>query len=415
VDHKNNNRLDNRIKSNLRFCSAAQNAQNKEKAADCSSKYKGVSFSSNCLSRPWNVKVRRKHVGHYFEELWAAYAYDIAAKEIWGEEARINNIPKPDNFVLANPPSKDQVRVDACGNALPKGICYNAKLKTYKIRMRIEGVRNALTARSFVEATTQLQKLIQIDKQLKLAWANRPILRNDNKIAVIQLKGKHGEGKFTEVDDDKWHMLMESSWYLDKDGYAHSSSSECMHRKIIGAQPGELVDHIDNNRLNNQANNLRIASASQNSQNKRKSPDTANKYIGVYKQKSGKYQVTISYQNKIYLGQYEDEKIAAWVYNQKALELHGKHAQMNDVETPVGWAFKENRGILLNETNREMFELKVEDGEESEMLSPNAKKRRLEALLNEQEYKSEYDDDEESEECTEEIPEPDIVPYFLVV
>lgn len=90
VDHINWNTLDNR-KSNLRFCSRAENFANKRKM-NGKSQFKGVSWSSS--SSKWMARIQdrgtMKYLGVFESEEEAAQVYDKAALTLWGEFARPN-------------------------------------------------------------------------------------------------------------------------------------------------------------------------------------------------------------------------------------------------------------------------------------------------------------------------------------
>ena len=91
LDHINRNGLDNR-KCNLRFATYSQNAQNRFKRVGVTSKYKGVSFYKNC--KRWRAEIhlnyKKYQIGYFGNEIEAAKAYDIKAKELFGEFARTN-------------------------------------------------------------------------------------------------------------------------------------------------------------------------------------------------------------------------------------------------------------------------------------------------------------------------------------
>jgi hypothetical protein len=93
VDHKNRNTLDDR-ECNLRFCTIQQNCFNHRKAhRNTASKYKGVTWHKGrwCARITYNRK--RIHLGYFKDETAAAFAYNIRAKEIFGEFACYNEIP----------------------------------------------------------------------------------------------------------------------------------------------------------------------------------------------------------------------------------------------------------------------------------------------------------------------------------
>jgi hypothetical protein len=114
-------------------------------------------------------------------------------------------------------------------------------------------------------------------------------MSNTNKIKLSTSKGN----LFTIVDDrDLKKVQDEGTWFYHKTGYAYRKITDFkgrritvyLHRFIVGLKYGDVwqVDHIDGNRLNNSRSNLRIVTASENSQNKR-SVGGSSDYRGVSK------------------------------------------------------------------------------------------------------------------------------------
>lgn len=86
-----------------------------------------------------------------------------------------------------------------------------------------------------------------------------------------------------------------------------------MHRLILDAKEGEIVDHINHNTLDNRKINLRIVTAQQNSFN---CQDTKGRCLpkGIYQTRNGKYIVRICINGKrINLGTYESVEEASSV------------------------------------------------------------------------------------------------------
>jgi hypothetical protein len=90
VDHINNDALDNRIE-NLRICTPAQNQYNKTRDPGKYSKYKGVSVVNNKYMARIYYK-RKSHILGYGTEKECALMYNEAAKELFGEFAKLNII-----------------------------------------------------------------------------------------------------------------------------------------------------------------------------------------------------------------------------------------------------------------------------------------------------------------------------------
>ncbi len=93
VDHINGNRLDNR-KCNLRLATRSQNLQNSRKRTGCSSRFKGVNWLGQNKRWRARIKVFGKEIalGCFISELEAAEAYNKAAKEHFGDFAKLNEI-----------------------------------------------------------------------------------------------------------------------------------------------------------------------------------------------------------------------------------------------------------------------------------------------------------------------------------
>lgn len=93
VDHVNGNKLDNR-KSNLRFCSHAENGRNRGPNLNSRSGIKGVTWCKSTGS--WSAEIsklgKKARLGRFSCPLEAADAYDQAALGLFGEFAWLNNL-----------------------------------------------------------------------------------------------------------------------------------------------------------------------------------------------------------------------------------------------------------------------------------------------------------------------------------
>ena len=84
----------------------------------------------------------------------------------------------------------------------------------------------------------------------------------------IYLYDKNGN-KFAEaiVDLEKYDVVTQYKWCLDKAGYVKNSKQKYLHRIVTNANDN-YVDHINGNKLDNRLKNLRICTNAQNCQNK---------------------------------------------------------------------------------------------------------------------------------------------------
>lgn len=154
-------------------------------------------------------------------------------------------------------------------------------------------------------------------------------------------------GKVALVDDSDYDVLSKYKWRAFKNGNSYyarmfiyfdnwnKSVPLQMHRIIMGADSDkDIIDHKDCNGLNNQRNNLRLCTRTQNAYNKKKSDNPkSSKFKGVYLSTSeNKWRALIQVKNqKISLGKFDDEISAAIAYNKKAIEIHGEFANLNVV------------------------------------------------------------------------------------
>lgn len=146
------------------------------------------------------------------------------------------------------------------------------------------------------------------------------------------------DGTAITVDDEdlaylsqwKWHIRRGSrsvyAWArIERDGVTKHTY---MHRLLVDPPSGLLVDHINGDSLDNRRSNLRTATPSQNSQNRRTTPPSG--YRGVTRHKGRNWQAQLTYGGKNhYLGVYTDAVAAARAYDSKALELFGDYARLN--------------------------------------------------------------------------------------
>lgn len=168
----------------------------------------------------------------------------------------------------------------------------------------------------------------------------------------IKLYEKENQNRYTQVDDEvyeelnKWHWhysagYVERTIYISKIKGVTKTRHVKIHREILNITDVNIcIDHIDGNPLNNQRNNLRIATRSQNMANRKKSkPGKYSKYLGVSKSRTTKSKKLYEYwiascrkDNKIQQIVCKTEIEAALAYNEMALKYHGEFSTINKIE-----------------------------------------------------------------------------------
>lgn len=163
------------------------------------------------------------------------------------------------------------------------------------------------------------------------------------------------QGCWTIVDDDDYERLSAHKWHLDrrcgrentlyaKRQMTIASKSnktlrswqraQLMHRVIMNAGPGQFVDHINGNGLDNRKCNLRLCTNAENLHNQgpRRNKQSS-RYKGVCRRRrSGRYEVNIRCGDRSYwVGSFTDEVEAARAYNARAIEVFGEFAWLNPV------------------------------------------------------------------------------------
>lgn len=143
-------------------------------------------------------------------------------------------------------------------------------------------------------------------------------------------KIKLTQGKFALVDDDDFVFLSQWKWCFHV-RYARRKHI-LMHRLIMGlSDPKICIDHKNGNGLDNQRRNLRIASRSQNSMNRKSRKGSRSRFKGVdFRLERNKWRAIICVDKKPkYLGLFDSEIEAAKKYNFFAIKFHKEFARLN--------------------------------------------------------------------------------------
>ena len=152
-----------------------------------------------------------------------------------------------------------------------------------------------------------------------------------------------GEGFYTIVDPEVYYRIGKCKWSVCGDGnklYAARIEKEFrygrtktifLHREIIKAPKGKLVDHQNGKSLDNRIANLRLATHRQNMQNRTKRKNTTSQYKGVcFERRRNKWTAGITVnKKKIWLGRFDDEVSAAKAYDKAARRYHDEFARLN--------------------------------------------------------------------------------------
>ena len=137
----------------------------------------------------------------------------------------------------------------------------------------------------------------------------------------------------TEVKEGTWYAVYPIK-QKDLNGNWRNLS---LHQAVMRAG-GVFVDHIDHDGLNCRKFNLRLTSYVGNNQNATKGRKRHKSIYRGVSWDSSKWRWVARIQSgskKVFVGYFKDENDAARAYNEKAKELHGEYASLNEIKEAV--------------------------------------------------------------------------------
>lgn len=315
VDHINSNKLNNR-RQNLRVVTREQNSRNKSKSTvkNVSSTYFGA---RNIYRSRLKVNSTVLHA-YYKDELHAAHQYNLWVKQ-YNLHSKTNDIQTPESFIQY----KKQIR------QLPQNIVINHNQK-YQVNYKSKYYGSYSTLKEALLRLNEVKKNIEYRRILEIN--NTPIKRNDKNECIIELfdrqKKKVGE---TIVDEDMYYDLVKYSWCLSRKYVVGTVDNKTvkLHRFVLDYSDDDVVDHINNDRLDNRKCNLRVVTPKQNNMNKLSRPNSSSKFIGVTLHKYG-WTASIGVNGeRLHLGYFKDETEAAKARDIATKEHFGEFGNLN--------------------------------------------------------------------------------------
>lgn len=156
---------------------------------------------------------------------------------------------------------------------------------------------------------------------------------------------------FAMVDDEDFNKISLNKWYIMKlyhcdteilyarryEGSPKKGNHKAilMHREILGANDrSQKVDHKDRNGLNNQKDNIRICSHSDNMSNRKVSYKKKIQYLGVcIDTDTKKYKAAMKLNGKLYGSSlFETPELAALAYNELVKKYKPDFGKLNVIK-----------------------------------------------------------------------------------
>lgn len=148
------------------------------------------------------------------------------------------------------------------------------------------------------------------------------------------IETEDGHAVLVSVDTCERLKLRRHKWRMGtlRYPYVWLGVAMLMHRMILGATKGQIVDHINGDPLDNRDENLRLCTQAQNCQNQKAGrKGQPNGYKGVSWDSGSKRWMAAICVNRVryYVGHYAHQERAAQAYDRAALALSGEFAALN--------------------------------------------------------------------------------------
>ncbi len=148
---------------------------------------------------------------------------------------------------------------------------------------------------------------------------------------IIKIKNSWVSGwSEIKISPEDLEYFNELAWRVNPSGYVQFSEwflHKCIAIRMGLDIEGKLIDHKDRDTLNNQRENLRVATHTQNMANRGIASNNTSGYKGVtLNKRTGKWAARVG---KDHLGAYSTAEEAAQIYNNAARERYGEFAFQN--------------------------------------------------------------------------------------
>lgn len=172
------------------------------------------------------------------------------------------------------------------------------------------------------------------------------------KCRYIFITQKNGSRHTVRVSPSDFDLLSRYSWHVTKAGwkfYARTTLNGrniLMHRMLMIPGPAQVVDHVDDDGLNNMRENLRLCSNAENTARQRRTENSgSSRFRGVsWNRRDHNWRVSIRVRGSShFLGHYDEEQDAARAYDAKAVEMFGEFARLNFTRPAALQAFSPSK------------------------------------------------------------------------
>ena len=272
VDHIDGNRSNN-TRSNLRIVNFSQNAQNRKKSANKSSKFLGVSFSTRTKQYVAQVKINKQtfFLGRFDSEIEAAKKRDIFVVQNNG----YHKLNFPDHISV----NKKRQTYGPFDNVIQAAKHYDQCVVDNKLDRPLnfkEDYPNFVPDRvikSFVQEI-EISNINNIDSELDVQL----IISSSPELIVL-------------IERADYDLIKYYACYVDSKNYVTiqiGPNTIYLHRFIMNVTlPTQIIDHVYGNTLDNRRRFLRITDRKGNATNvKKRKGNSSSKYIGVHFSKS---------------------------------------------------------------------------------------------------------------------------------
>ena len=239
----------------------------------------------------------------------------------------------------------------------------------HNVQRMIRRYNNVDELKEEARAFAKTRKYLKLGKPKRNSLSH--IQKDGDLIGVMSITNSAGSSYdvFYNLEDEE--LIKKHSWYIPpscKHKYPRTNINKkvCMlHRVLMGFPENKVVDHIDENPLNNLRENLRICTHSENQRNRGTPKSNSTGYIGISyingRTCLSHYQASVTISGAThYIGSYYTALLAAVAYDDYIKKIKDEYSTLN---FPKGLSREQK--IQLEKDEKKFLEISQQRKEKS--------------------------------------------------